>query len=385
MNKIINTKKKKMLIFHPILATYRIDQFNFLNEIYDLEVVFLFDQMWNFKMDQNKISEQCNFKCSYLLSGPRYKSRLFRFGMYKKISQVKPDIIFGYEYSFTTQYLLLLKKMGLVKQKVGSFIDDSLDICINVQSKVRRFARNQSVKSLDFLVVMSNDVASFYTGNFYLEQEKVITSPILQFPDRLRRDPEILEKIAQSYLIDYNLKGKKVLLFVGRFIPEKALDLFIKTVSHFLREKEDCIFVVVGEGGEFDKLKSLVIDEKLVDKVLFPGKFQFEELYAWYISSSGFILPSLSETFGAVVNEALIFGLTVLCSKYAGASSLINSSNGYIFNPLDVTDTLYKLEIFYNQLNPVEEVSLANKPSLINNHREDLLKEWGKLAYEYNI
>ncbi|MDD4697431.1 MAG: glycosyltransferase [Fermentimonas sp.] len=379
MNEIINTKKKKMLIFHPVLATYRIDQFNFLNEIYDLEVVFLFDQMWNFKMDQNKISEQCKFKCSYLLSGPQYKNRLFRFGMYKKIKQIKPDIILGYEYSFTTQYLLLLKKLGIIKQRVGSFIDDSLDICLNVQSKARKYARNNSVNRLDFLVVMSGEVADFYCVNFNLEQENVIISPILQFPERLRRNPEVIENIAKDYIIEYNLKGKKVLLFVGRFIPEKALDLFIKTASHFFREKDDCLFIIVGEGSESENLKSIVTDEKLIDKVIFPGKFQFEKLYAWYLTSSGFVLPSLSETFGAVVNEALIFGLTVLCSKYAGASSLINTYNGHIFNPLDKSETLYKLELFYNQINPVDEVSLANKRSLINDHRNNLIKEWGKL------
>src|SRR5690554_1543041 len=99
MSNINEIGKKKLLIFHPVLATYRIDQFNILNEIFDLEVVLLFDQMWNFNIDQNKISEQCHFKYSYLLSGPRYKGRLFRFGMYKKIRQVDPDIILGYEYS----------------------------------------------------------------------------------------------------------------------------------------------------------------------------------------------------------------------------------------------------------------------------------------------
>ena len=92
MSNINEIGKKKLLIFHPVLATYRIDQFNILNEIFDLEVVLLFDQMWNFNIDQNKYLNSCHFKYSYLLSGPRYKGRLFRFGMYKKIRQVDPDI-----------------------------------------------------------------------------------------------------------------------------------------------------------------------------------------------------------------------------------------------------------------------------------------------------
>jgi glycosyltransferase involved in cell wall biosynthesis len=381
MDAIKNKGKQKMLIFHPVLATYRIDQFNFLSDQYDLEVVFLFDQMWNFIMDQNRISEQCKFKISYLLTGPKYKGRLFRFGMYNKIRQVKPDIILGYEYSFTTQYLILLKKLGFIKQRVGSFIDDSLDICLNVQSKIRKIARNNTVRSLDFLVVMSNEVANFYSVNFNLEQERVIVSPILQSPDRLRSNPEVLENIARSYVQNYRLKDKRVLLFVGRFIPEKALDLFIKTVSHILRERDDIKLVLVGEGREYDNLKSIISEESLEERIIFPGKFQFEELYAWYTTSSGFVLPSLSETFGAVVNEALIFGLPVMCSKYAGASTLINSNNGLVFNPLDNEETSRKLVLFFNKLEPVSEVNLANKPTLIFNHKDNLFKEWGKLAY----
>lgn len=382
MSNINEIGKKKLLIFHPVLATYRIDQFNILNEIFDLEVVLLFDQMWNFNIDQNKISEQCHFKYSYLLSGPRYKGRLFRFGMYKKIRQVDPDIILGYEYSFTTQYLLLLKKLGLVKQKVGTFVDDSLDICINIQSKIRKIARDKSLKILDFLVVMSNEVADFHHCNFNLKENSLIISPILQLPERLRKNSDTIEKIAQNHISKYNLKGKKVLLFVGRFIPEKALDIFLKKVSQFIKDKDDCLFLLIGEGSELEKIKSIVEDEKIDNKVLFPGKYQFDELYAWYASSSGFVLPSLSETFGAVVNEALVFGLSVFCSKYAGASSLIDSNNGITFNPLDEEDTLKNLELFYNQIEPVNEVNINERPPLISSFRERMISEWGKLAYE---
>ncbi|MBP6196294.1 MAG: glycosyltransferase family 4 protein [Fermentimonas sp.] len=382
MSNINEIGKKKLLIFHPVLATYRIDQFNILNEIFDLEVVLLFDQMWNFNIDQNKISEQCHFKYSYLLSGPRYKGRLFRFGMYKKIRQVDPDIILGYEYSFTTQYLLLLKKLGLVKQKVGTFVDDSLDICINIQSKIRKIARDKSLKILDFLVVMSKEVADFHHCNFNLKENSLIISPILQLPERLRKNSDTIEKIAQNHISKYNLKGKKVLLFVGRFIPEKALDIFLKKVSQFIKDKDDCLFLLIGEGSELEKIKSIVEDEKIDNKVLFPGKYQFDELYAWYASSSGFVLPSLSETFGAVVNEALVFGLSVFCSKYAGASSLIDSNNGITFNPLDEEDTLKNLELFYNQIKPVNEVNISERPPLISSFRERMISEWGKLAYE---
>jgi len=302
--------------------------------------------------------------------------------MLRKIREVKPDIIFGYEYSFTTQYLILLKSMGFITQKVGSFIDDSLDICMHVQSKVRRLARDYSLKHLDFLVVMSEGVAHFYQGNFMVDEKQVIVSPILQLPERLRKYPEKIESSARSYIFKHHLRGKKVMLFVGRFIPEKALPLFITTIAPDLIEKEDVILILVGDGEEKEVLSTLIREKNLGEKVLLPGKYQAEELYGWYLCASGFILPSLYEPFGAVVNEALIFGLTVLCSQYAGASSLVRPTNGMLFNPSDSTDTLEKFRRYINTLTPVEDISLVDTPILMEDQKQNFIKEWGKLGHE---
>lgn len=371
-----------MLIFHPALASYRIDQFNNLNELFDLEVVFLFDKLWNFDLNQQKIVNECRFRISYLLKGPRLKGRLFRFGMYKKIKQVEPDIILGYEYSITTQYLVWLKKTGLIKQKIGSFVDDSPDICNNVQSKLREWFRNRTVKQLNFIVLMSKQVASYYQDRFRMECNQLIVSPILQFPGRLRKETTAIEWIAENYIRKYRFKGKKVILFVGRFIPEKALPLFIENISSELAKRDDIVMVLVGEGQEKEILMSLISDKKLEGKVVLPGKFQGEELYAWYASASGFVLPSVSETFGAVVNEALIFGLSVLCSQYAGAASLIHQENGMLFNPLDNTDTLEKFKCYLDSLKPMGNVCLADTPPLIDQEMPDFINEWKKTEYE---
>lgn len=377
-----NTSKQKMLIFHPVLAPYRIDQFNSLNELYDLEVVFLREQVSNFSYDQQNLKKECQFKISYLLNGPKYKERFFRFGIYRKIKQVKPDIILGYEYSFTTQYLILLKSAGLIQQKLGTFIDDSHDICLNIQSKTRRIARDFSVRHFNFLVVLSEEVASFYRNTFMLEENRVIVSPILQLAERLRKNRDKIESLAHANIQTYHFKGKRAVLFVGRFIPEKGLALFIETIAPVLTNRDDVILILVGEGIEREKLSTLVNENNLGEKVLFPGKFESDALYAWYASSSGFVLPSLFEPFGAVVNEALIFGLKVLCSQYAGASSLIHPGNGMIVDPSNSIDTLEKFQQFIDGLEPINDAFLDNKCPLIEDFRPKFIKEWGKLSQD---
>ncbi len=369
---------KKLLIFHPALAPYRVDQFNALSKLFDLEVVFIFDNVWNHKFDQSKLTSQLEFKFSYLLKGIRYKGRVFRFGMLKKIKRVKPDYIVGFEFSFTTQYLILLKRLGIIQQKIGSTIDDSIDICNNVQSRSRYIARKQTVTQLDFLIVLSNEVANYYQTTFNLSPNQLIVSPILQNPERLRKKSDELERIANRYTVDYQLKNKKILLFVGRFIPEKGLYEFVKNVQELLISRTDTLLVLVGDGDERKRVKEFAEENHLAEKVLLPGRFEGDELYAWYLCAGGFVLPSKYEPFGAVVNEALIFGLNVLCSKYAGASGLIGK-NGLIFDPVDTNETKEQFEKFLNLLLPVESVHLADKPMLMGGNSEDLKKEWEKI------
>lgn len=376
-----NTKKmkKKLLIIHPALAPYRIDQFNAISRLFDLEVVFIFGNVWNHKFDQKKLLSQLIFKVSFLLKGPRLKGRVFRFGMYRSIRKINPDVVFGYEFSFSTQYLILLKRLGLLRQKIGTTIDDSIDICNNIQSKTRLFARRNAIKHLDYIVVLSTEVSEFYQKTFHLRESQIIVSPILQDADRLRSKAEDLDAIANQYVRDYNLFGKKVLLFVGRFISEKALPNFVDTIHSLLLEHKDLVLVLVGDGDEKQKLQVQIAERRLEHKVLLPGRFEGEELYAWYLCASGFVLPSTYEPFGAVVNEALIFGLPVFCTKYAGASYLVQPGKGLLFDPLSKSDTTNGLLNFLPILSPVGKIDLMHRPSLMANENDMFTSEWNKL------
>ena len=372
--------KKKLLIIHPALAPYRIDQFNAISRLFDLEIVFIFGNVWNHKFDQSKLLSQLMFKVSFLMKGPRYKGRVFRFGMYRTIRKMNPDVVLGYEFSFSTQYLILLKRLGLLHQKIGTTIDDSIDICNHVQSKARYFVRKQTVKHLDFLVVLSKEVSEFYQKEFHLSESQIIVSPILQNVERLRANAEKLEEIANQYVQKYNLKGKKVLLFVGRFIAVKALPNFIDGIHSLLAERDDLVLVLEGDGAEKQKLQELITEKRLSQKVFLPGRFESEELYAWYLCGSGFVLPSTYEPFGAVVNEALIFGLPVFCSKYAGASFLVNSGKGLLFDPLDKQNTMNGLSDFLSMIHPLKDIDLKSKPALMTNNQDAFVDEWNKIA-----
>ncbi len=71
--------------------------------------------------------------------------------------------------------------------------------------------------------------------------------------------------------------------------------------------------------------------------VLTPGYKQYDELPAYYGLASAFVMPSLSETWGLVVNEAMAAGLPVIVSDRCGcAPDLVREGrNGLLFDPRD--------------------------------------------------
>jgi glycosyltransferase involved in cell wall biosynthesis len=147
---------------------------------------------------------------------------------------------------------------------------------------------------------------------------------------------------ANQNIRDYNLKNKKVILFVGRLVEVKNLPFLLDVVAQL--KTTDWVLVIVGNGILMDELKAQGVGLGISDKVLFVGRKEGAELYSWYTFAQMLVLQSTSEKFGAVVNEALLGGCRVLCSELAGASSLINSANGKIFSPYNHNEFLNAIE-----------------------------------------
>lgn len=374
--------RKKLLIFHPALAPYRVDQFNAIARMFDLHIVFIFDNVWNHKFDQTKLQEQLTFTYSFLLVGPRHKGRVWRFGMLGKIRKLKPDVIIGYEYSFTTLYLILLKKLGIIKQQIGSTIDDSLEIAHNIQSGMRGWARSFSVKNLDYLILLSEDIATFYHDKFGFNRRNIIVSPLFQDPDRLRKDADKLLPIAKDYFSKFNLRNKKILLFVGRFIPEKGLVNLVEIISPILKRNPEFVLVLVGDGAEREKLEETIERNGVKASVVLPGRYEGDKLLAWYPCASGFILPSFYEPFGAVVNEALIFGLRVFCSQFAGSSYLTSPPEDALFNPNNIDESRVKLKKFLDSLTQKQGIDGTLAPVRMKIDYSHVFDGWKKSMYD---
>ena len=84
------------------------------------------------------------------------------------------------------------------------------------------------------------------------------------------------------------------------------------------------------------------------------------------------LVRRLNERFGAVVNEALLAGMPVLCSNRAGAEDLIEPGvNGELIDPLDIPELSLKLEQTLARLPPV--ASIEPRPDrMLHAYRESV-------------
>lgn len=96
--------------------------------------------------------------------------------------------------------------------------------------------------------------------------------------------------------------------------------------------------VILGDGELRPELEAQIDRLGLHGQVLLPGFRQYPELPPYYGLASAFVMPSLKETWGLVVNEAMAAGLPVLVSRRCGcAAELVEDGrNGWTFDPLDV-------------------------------------------------
>lgn len=139
----------------------------------------------------------------------------------------------------------------------------------------------------------------------------------------------------------YDLKNKLgfnheyIVLYVGQLIERKGLK-YLLYAHKKLSKRYNVGLVLVGNGKQKSELINLCkIDT--INNVYFVDFVQKKDLPIYYSIADIFVLPSIEEVWGLVVNEAMACGLPIITTKYVGASEdlVVNGKNGYVVAPKD--------------------------------------------------
>jgi glycosyltransferase involved in cell wall biosynthesis len=136
----------------------------------------------------------------------------------------------------------------------------------------------------------------------------------------------------------YRAGNKPVFLYVGRLSPEKGIGTLIDAFRGLKERIPDAALRIVGTGPMGDELKAKVAEMGLANSVTFLGSLQDEPLSREYFSATCMVLPSMSEPWGLVVNEALSHGCPSVVSESCGCvpELVIDGVSGYAFPAGDV-------------------------------------------------
>jgi glycosyltransferase involved in cell wall biosynthesis len=122
------------------------------------------------------------------------------------------------------------------------------------------------------------------------------------------------------------------ILYAGRLLPHKNLDVLIKSMPRVLEEFPNASLSIVGEGPAKKELTELASQLGLTGKVEFPGEVRYEEVIRHMKSASLFVLPSTREGFGISLVEAMACGTPVIGvrAEGSGVAEVINGENGIL-------------------------------------------------------
>jgi glycosyltransferase involved in cell wall biosynthesis len=135
-------------------------------------------------------------------------------------------------------------------------------------------------------------------------------------------------------------------LFVGRLIPEKSLPALLaaygKYVSAIGPESDPWNLIICGSGPEEEKLKEGIqnLPEHAQKKIMLHGYIKQPEIIDFFSFASCFVLPSVSESWGLVINEAMACGLPAIVSNRCGCAKdlVIENETGWSIDPDNVDD-----------------------------------------------
>jgi glycosyltransferase involved in cell wall biosynthesis len=263
----------------------------------------------------------------------------------REIKEFKPDVLWVWGWSFHSH----LQVMRAFKGKIPIwFRGDSIigEHKANVKSYLRKKALNWIYKHVDKAFYVGQLNKAYYL-HFGLKEKQLIKAyhaiDNLRFSEINLKDEVELDKLKQHLEIKVN---EYVILYAGKLEPRKN-PIFLSLVAKKL-ENENYKMIIVGNGPLETELKSKIAKLKHVKFLDFQNQTQMPIIYRL---ANLYLLPSLSETWGLGMNEALACGVPVAASIHCGGSvDLIDENNGFIFDPNDGVDSFIdKLANFRKQ------------------------------------
>jgi len=179
----------------------------------------------------------------------------------------------------------------------------------------------------DRVIVCSQSMKNEICGHFNLPLDKVDVIPNAIDTTKYQTSVD-RGSVRQRYGVGY---GEKLILCVGRLVPQKGIEYFIRAIPIIAKRYPEAKFIIVGEGWSRDILEAEARSSGQGRKIQFTGFASDQEVINLMTSADALVVPSVYEPFGIVALEGMATGVPVVASKVDGLAEVIEHDRTGVF------------------------------------------------------
>jgi glycosyltransferase involved in cell wall biosynthesis len=339
----------KVILLTETISPYRIPVFNEIARSFEGEFLVLFfgesEKRRQWKIYKDKINFHYEVLPNILFQKQGLTPYFLNFTIFYKLLKYSPKVIIVSGYSQPSSFLAILYAKLFKKQLIlwcESNKDDQ-----RYKHSFKEVYKRWFIRNCAGYIVPGQ--ASFeYLLSLGAPRERICRAPNAVDNDYFSRLADQQRKSREQFK---QSKGypKKVVLYVGRLVDQKGILDLLKVFQNICGNQPELGLVLIGN-GEKEKYYKKFCQINNIKNVFFTGFVHQEELPFYYACADVFVLPTHSEPWGLVLNEAMACKLPVVSSDVAGATAdlIINGKNGYIYEKGNINELMEVLNKVLN-------------------------------------
>ena len=177
-------------------------------------------------------------------------------------------------------------------------------------------------------------------------------------------------------------RSDKVIIYIGRLSPVKGVEYLIRAMRLVKDKEPDAKLVLIGDGSEKEKLKSIIKKLNLEHLVMHLPQLPNQNIPKYAVASDVLVLPSLSEGFPMTILEAMASGLPIVSTKVSGLPEIVKEGkNGFLVEPANTEQLAEKILLLLKDDGVRATMSANNKESVKQYGWETVISKLEKIYF----
>ena len=177
------------------------------------------------------------------------------------------------------------------------------------------------------VIVCSHSMKDEICNHFNIPADKVDVIPNAIDPTKYHTSAD-RGSVRQRFGVGW---GEKMVLCVGRLVPQKGIEYFIRAIPKIAQRFPEAKYIIVGEGWSRDILEAEARASGYAHKIRFTGFASDQDVIDLMSSADVLVVPSIYEPFGIVALEGMATGVPVVASQVDGLAEIIDHERTGIF------------------------------------------------------